>query len=192
MPLTDEELQELVEEADIALGTIQREYGRDNVVAARIRFPRGYLHTAQSVRRLLPDIGTEVQRRNVTYALMNIDVLRWLVIRTDISGTALSMIVKNAICILGTIVEWMTKEGTRGHASRRPYLVRTAKLVELGVIDEDLETELNWIWEIRCREHIHESDTLEHDEYSRDDYNRALRAFKSLREALIREHGSAV
>ena len=191
MPLTDEELQELAEEADIALGTIQRECGRDNVVAARIKFPRGYLHTAQSARQQLPDIGTEVQRRNVTYALMNIDVLRWLVVRTDVSGTALSMIVKNAICIRGTILEWMTKEATRGHASNRPYRQRTEKLVELGVIDEDLKEELDWVWDVRCREHIHESDTLEHDEYSREDYNRALRAYTALRKALVKKHGRA-
>ena len=192
MALSNEDLEELVETANVAIGTVQREYGRDNIVAARIRFPRGYLHTAESVRRKLPNIGTEVQRRNVTYALMNIDALRWLVTRTDISGTALSMIVKNAICILGTIVEWMTKEGTRGHASRRPYLQRTAKLAELGRIDATVEAELNWIWDIRCREHIHESETLEHDNYTREDYNRALRAFKALQSSLIAVHGTAV
>ena len=191
MPLSDKDIEELALTASSAMQELQNELGRKNIVAARVRFPRGYITTADANRATLPDIGTEVQRRNATYALMNIDVLRWMVVRTDISASALSMIVKNAICIRGAICEWMTKEGTRGHASNRPYKQRTEKLVELGIIDEALSQELDWVWDIRCREHIHEIDTLEHDTYSRDDYNRALRAYSGLRKALVKKHGRA-
>lgn len=112
------------------------------------------------------------------------DVLRWLAIRTDITGPALSMIVKEAICIYGTICDWITKEVTRGHGSRRRFTYRTAKLVELGIIDAKLQTEIDWVWEVRCNEHFHEVDGLEHERYTRNHHNRALRAFLALCEAI--------
>jgi len=49
---------------------------------------------------------------------MTLDVFRWLVIRTDRSGAALSMIVKQGIVVL----EWITRGATPG--PRRPETVR--------------------------------------------------------------------
>ena len=122
---------------------------------------------------------------------MTLDIFRWLVIRTDLSGPALSMIAKEGICVLGALCEWLTKEATRGQASGRPYTQRTAKLVELGHIDHNLKTELDWIWDIRCNEHLHEVDTLEHEMYSRNDMNRAFSAYALLRDKLVTIHGEA-
>jgi hypothetical protein len=122
---------------------------------------------------------------------MLLDVFRWLVIRTDLSGAALSLIVKEGICVLGAICEWLTKEATRGHAGNRPYLQRTAKLVELGHIDAGLKVELDWIWDIRCNEHLHEVTSLEHEMYSRGDYNRAFNAYVAFRNKLVALHGAA-
>jgi hypothetical protein len=122
---------------------------------------------------------------------MTLDVFRWLVVRTDLSGTALSMIVKGGVSLVGALCEWLTKEGTRGHASKRPYTARTQKLVDLGHIVAPLKVELDWVWDIRCNEHLHEVTELEHVMYARDDYNRALRAYTKLRDALIAVHGRA-
>lgn len=122
---------------------------------------------------------------------MLLDVFRWLVVRTDLSGAALSLIVKEGICVLGAICEWLTKEATRGHAGNRPYLQRTAKLVELGHIDGGLKMELDWIWDIRCNEHLHEVTSLEHEMYSRGDYNRAFNAYVAFRNKLVALHGAA-
>jgi len=113
------------------------------------------------------------------------DVLRWIAIRTDITGAALSMIVKEDICILGAICEWMTKKATRGYASSRSYKQRTKNLVDRGIIDQQLKDELDWVWEVRCQEHLHKVTDLEHEMYSRSHYNRALRAFNRLRDTLL-------
>jgi len=192
MPLTEDETENLVSTAGAALQELQNEFGRENIPTARVRFPRGYLDTAVKIRRTLPRIGREVQRRNAAYALINLDVLRWLVIRTDISGAALSMLVKSGICILGNLCDWMTKEANRGHASNRYYKTRTRNLVRREIISEDLKIDLDWTWDIRCDEHIHEIYTLEHDRYSRNDMNRAVQAFSDLRNILIEIRGSAV
>src|SRR5690606_10798067 len=168
----------------------QAEYGRKNVVEARVRFPRGFILSAGTYRCSLPDIGTEVQRRNASYALMTLDVFRWVCVRTDLSGAALSMVVKEAIAILGALCEWMTKEATRGAGSSRRYAVRTGRLVDAGIIDSALKEELDWIWGTRCNEHLYEVTSLEHEMYSRADYNRGLAAYKALRQALIAVHGA--
>lgn len=189
MPSEEEEyLVYQVSQADEALQTIQDQLGRKNDPAGRVRFPRGFIRTAGKLRATLPAFGTEVQRRNVTYTLMMTDVLRWLAVRTDLSGAALSMVVKEGISLLGAVCEWMTKEGTRGYASRRPYTQRTEKLVELGVISRTLKEELDWVWDVRCNAHVHEVTDLEHEKYSRADYNRALKAYTALRDA-FNDHG---
>lgn len=191
MPMLPHELEETVAQANEALGLIQANYGRENAPEARIRFPRGFIRTAAAIRRDLPHIGSEVQRRNACYASMTLDVLRWLVVRTDLSGAALSMVAKEGMCIIGALCEWMTKEATRGNGSRRSYTVRTERLVESGTITDELKIELDWVWEIRCNEHLHEVTSLEHAMYTRADYNRALEAYRQLRHALIAEHGAA-
>ncbi len=185
MPITQAQLRALVDQVDEANAVIQAEYGRENVVEARIRFPRGFIRSANAYRSSLPNMGTRVQRSNASYALMTLDVFRWLCVRTDISGTALSMIVKEAIAILGALCEWMTKEATKGNGSSRRYKVRTARLVDAGIIDTALKNELDWIWDSRCNEHLHEVTSLEYEMYSRGDYNRALAAYKAFRQALL-------
>ncbi|MDY6992938.1 MAG: hypothetical protein SVR94_10100 [Pseudomonadota bacterium] len=189
MTTEEEYINYLVDSADEALQEIQNYCGRSNLASARVRFPRGFIRTATEARRSLPNLGREVQRRNASYALMKNDVFRWLAIRTDLSGTALSMIIKEAISSLGGICEWLTKEAVRGHAGNRPYKQRTKKLVELEIIGEELQIELDWIWDIRCNEHMHEVNTLEHEMYTRTDYNRARKAYCEFRDLLVEIHG---
>lgn len=191
MALTPDELDALVKQAGNALQAIQNEYGIDNVPDARVRFPRGFIRTAESLRRGLPNLGTDLQRRNASYTLMTSDLLRWLVVRTDLAGPAVSLVVKEAICILGAICEWLTKEATRGHASSRPYKERTRKLVDLGIISADLKNELDWTWDIRCNEHLNSVTSLECHTYTREDYNRAFAGYTLLRDALTQIHGRA-
>jgi hypothetical protein len=191
MPLSQSQLEATVTKANEALALIQESYGRSNVAEARIRFPRGFILPASTYLQKLPNLGTYVQRRNACYASMTLDVFRWLCVRTDLSGAALSMIVKEAICIIGSICEWLTKEATRGVGSRRSFVKRTEILVESGTISPEVKQELDRVWDIRCNEHLHEVTSLEYEMYSRADYNRALAAYKALKSALIEEHGSA-
>lgn len=184
MPLSAQEVATLVAAANTALAELQGEFGRRNRPEARVSFPRGFIRTAAQLRGTLPDLGAEVQRRNASYALMTIDVLRWLIVRTDLAGTALSMIVKESICLFGALADWLTKAATYGRGSRRSFEHRTARLRDEGVIPQELKAELDWLWATRCNEHFHEVTALEYDNYARNDYNRALRAYDGLRRAL--------
>jgi hypothetical protein len=191
MPLTAAQVDELVTTASVAMQELQNELGSQNIPAARVRFPRGFIGTAATHRHTLPNLGSEVQRRNASYGLMTLDIFRWLLVRTDLSGPALSMIAKESIAVLGALCEWLTKAATHGHASSRPYAQRTAKLVELGRIEPALKVELDWVWGLRCNEHLHEVTELEVQMYSRDQYNRAFAAYSSLRNILVAIHGAA-
>lgn len=185
MMLRRRDVDRLIEKAGAALQALQDEFDRENVAEARVRFPRGFIHTAAALRSTLPDLGTDIQQKNASYSLLALDVLRWLVVRTDLSGAALSMIVKESIVIVGALCEWMSKEATRGHGSRKPYSQRTQALVDLGHISADLKTELDWVWKVRCNVHMHEVTSLEYDMYSREEYNRAARAYRGLRDSLL-------
>lgn len=189
MALRRRDVDRLIEEAGVALQALQDEFDRENVPEARVRFPRGFIRPATALRGTLPALGSGIQQRNASYSLMALDVLRWLVVRTDLSGAALSMIVKESIVIVGALCEWLTKEATRGRGSRRPYTDRTQRLVELGHISADLKTELDRVWNVRSNVHMHEVTALEYDMYSREDYNRTARAYRGLRDALVAVHG---
>lgn len=184
----NDELLDVATDAGIALQAIQDSLGRSKNVDGRVRFPRGFIRTAAEIRTGLPELGPRRLQQNMSYALMMTDVLRWIAVRTDLSGAALSMVVKEGICIFGALCESMTKEALRGRGSKKGFAIRVSKLVSLQIIDEDLKDELEWMWEIRCREHLYELDALEHDEYGRADYNRALKAYCGLRDALATEY----
>jgi hypothetical protein len=134
MPLTQQEVSALVDDAGAALQQLQDEFGSRNVPGARVRFPRGFIGTAVYHRTTLPKIGTEVQRRNASYALMNLDLFRWVATRTDLSATSLSILMKECICVLGVLCEWLTKAALHGRGSKSSYKQRTAKLVAAGEI----------------------------------------------------------
>lgn len=84
----------------------------------------------------------------------------------------------------------MIRPHTRGLGRRNgSFATRAERLVELGVITDDVRSELQWLWSIRVREHFVDYDQPEWDVYTRDDYNRAYRAFISLRDGLSNHFG---
>ena len=180
----DRELETLANTASDALQQIQYLLDRKKNNAGKVRFPRGYLRTAAQQRALLPSVGSELKRKNASYSLMLADTLRWLAIRTDLSGPPLSILVKEAICIYGAIIDWLLKEVTFGKGSRKSFTRRTQTLVDEGIIDENMRGELDWVWDIRCNEHFHEVTESEIDMYGRTDHDRARRAFTNLCEAI--------
>jgi hypothetical protein len=182
-----QELEVVAERAGGDLQQIQDYLKRTTDPSGKVRFPRGYLLTAQEIRNTLPHIKNTILLKNMSYALMTADVYRWLVIRTDIAGIAKEMIIKEGICILGFVCESLTKHfltTNRLISNKKGYKDRTAKLVQLGIIDTDLKNELDWIWDKRGNEHLFLVEYIENDHYKVEDYNRARKSFHSLRDAL--------
>ena len=116
---------------------------------------------------------------------MTHDVLRWLAFYTDLSGQAREMIIKEAVCLLGTVCESITiYPGEYGLGRNSGQKKRLVRLVELGVIDKKLQRDLDWLWDKRNQEHIYDLDFREYDHWQNRDWYRSVKAFSGLRTGL--------
>ncbi len=99
----EKELQRAVDEAGELLQEIQNYCGREKKDRARVRFPRGYLYPVAHHKSRLGFVIDEHTRTNLCYALMMLDVLRWLIIRTDLYRVPQEMVIKEAIVLHFTL-----------------------------------------------------------------------------------------
>ena len=181
----DQELQEAVARVNFDLQAIQNYLGQDNHTHAKIRLPRGFIRTAVHFRERLNFLNDKTLVRNISYALILSDVYRWLLNRTDVAGTAKEMIIKEGICLVGSLCESITKDVLTGIVGKKKgYKDRTQYLVDSGIIGAALQTELDWVWNTRNNEHLFLVEIREHEHYRLSDYNRAVRALRALREDL--------
>ena len=103
----DQELAQAVAQASHLVQQIQDYCGRARREDSKINFPRGLIGTADSYRALCPDYLTAAQKSSVAYGYMYLDVIWWVLARTDLSSIAKEMMIKSAIVTLGTILEAM-------------------------------------------------------------------------------------
>lgn len=181
----DAELKEIVARVSSDLQAIQNYLGQDNHADAKITFPKGFIRTAAHFRSRFVFLGDETLKRNVAYTLILSDVYRWLLNRTDISRTAKEMIIKEGICLVGSICESVTKDVLNGAVGKkRGYKDRTQYLLDNDIIDAELKEELDWVWDSRNNEHLFLVEIREHEHYKLADYNRAIKTLRNLRDKL--------
>lgn len=118
---------------------------------------------------------------------MTHDVLRWVAFRTDIAGQAREMLIKEAVCLLGSICESISifpdEYGLgRGSGFRR----RLRRLQQHGVIDADGVELLEWLWEKRNQEHLVDVEFREWSHYTDQDWFKSVRAYNLLGSGLRR------
>jgi hypothetical protein len=155
-----------------------------DVPEAKVQFPRGFIRTAGYQRGRFKFLDDHNLKSNIAYTLILSDTVLWLAVRTDVGGIAREMLNKLFIFLVGTIMESVTKEYLRGVCGRN-YGARARFLKEQGVLDEQLETDICWVWETRNRMHLFQLDSREyHNEYNEENHLRAIRAFRGLLKAL--------
>ncbi|TKB90424.1 MAG: hypothetical protein E8D40_11770 [Nitrospira sp.] len=187
----DDQLRAVVEAANDNLQAIQLYLNQKNHPDGKIRFPRGFLRTATQYRSRLGFIKSDTLKTNLSYTLILSDVLRWLLNRTDLAGTAKEMVIKNAIILRASICESMAIHGTKGTIGKKhSFCERTNRMAAKGIVTSDLCDELHWLWEKRTGIHIYELDHQEYEKYEIADYNRAVSVTKDLRDALEEYHRS--
>lgn len=124
---------------------------------------------------------------NVSYALMTHDVLRWISTRTDLSGQALQMVTKEAVCLLGTVCESISiYSDHHGLGRRSGFRGRIQRLVEMNVIDDQAQLRLDWLWTKRNQEHLVDVLFREWDHYTDRDWTESVGAYHALRDGLRR------
>jgi hypothetical protein len=181
----DDELREAVDEASALIQKIQDYVGRDFTIPAKVRFPRGYLRTAEESRRRVSFLTDATLRSNIAYTIQLADVQHWLLNRTDLSGIAREMVIKLQMFLLGTIIESVTKNYLRGRCGGN-FARRTQYLVDNDLIDSALKSDIDWLWDIRNNMHLFQLNGLEWSstDYTLSNHNRAVRAFRKLIVAL--------
>jgi hypothetical protein len=177
----DDELREAVDEASVLIQQIQDYVGRDFSKPAKLRFPRGYLRTAEESRRRVNFLTDPTIRSNIAYTIQLADVQHWILNRTDLSGIAKEMVIKLQMFLLGTIIESVTKNYLRGRCGGN-FAKRTQYLLDDKLIDTALKTDIDWLWNIRNNMHLFQLDDIEwsSNDYTLANHNRAVRTFRRL------------
>lgn len=178
---SDLELQTAVDEASALIQEIQDYVGRDFSKSAKLRFPRGYLRTAEEARSRVKFIANRTLRSNIAYTMQLADVQHWILVRTDLSGMAKEMVIKLQMFLLGSIVESITKTYLHGRCGGN-FCRRTKYLLDNGAIDAALQADMDWLWGVRNNMHLFQLDYIEWSstEYTIANQNRAVRAFRKL------------
>jgi hypothetical protein len=182
---SDEDLETALAEAGYLLQMVQNHLGLDRTREARVRFPRGFLRTAHTGRQRLGFVKKPALRTNLAYSLLLSDVYLWILLRTDLAGTARDMLVKANLALAGSIAEALLADHYHGVLGKRQrFTSRTAKLLADGAITQQAKDDLDWLWDVRCRQHLFEIDDSEFDAYSLHDNERGVTAVNGLIDAL--------
>jgi hypothetical protein len=181
---TDADLADAVQKAGLLLQDIQSYVKRDFTKKARIRFPRGYIRTASVARSRLAFMSSSHLKDNIAYTMMLADVQHWLIARTDLSGTAMEMVIKLQLFLYASIVESITQDHL--HGKRGGYCKRLQIMEDNHVISSDLRLDLEWLWELRNRMHLFLLDDTEwsSSEYTTINLKRGVNTFDNLLTAL--------
>jgi hypothetical protein len=157
---TDQELARAVAQASFLIQGIHDYCGRTLREDARVNFPRGLIGTAASYRDRCPGYLTADQMSSCAYGFMFLDVLWWLLSRTDIAIVGKQMGIKSAIITLGTILEAQLyiPGGQRNYVlhpkSGFGVKARLEEAAKPGWISQEQCTILKGHWERRNNVHI--------------------------------------
>lgn len=183
------ELAKAAEQAGMLLQQIQNYLEANDLnwsecSEAKVRFPRGFIRQAGLQRKRLEFLENRALKDNLAYTLILSDVVLWLKIRTDLWGTPKEMLTKLYVFLIGTLVESITKEYLEGICGKN-FKKRNEFLVEKGVIDEQLQVDLDWLWDTRNRMHLFQLDAREYEnDYDEKCHRRCVKTFRSLLAAL--------
>jgi hypothetical protein len=164
----EKELMDAVSLASANLQMIQ-DYLIENpklISKSQIRFPRGFIRPATLLRDRLPFIEDTNLKSNLSYNMMLTDINHWIIAYTDLSGTALEMVIKWQIAIVTSVCEAIIKDVTKTKIGKsNKFGERCTKMVKINIITESLKDELLWLWNVRGNIHIGEIDGSEYQKY---------------------------
>lgn len=186
--VTDDESMEMAANiASRAIQEIQDYLGEpsNNKKAGKVRFPRGYIRTASYYRSKINCISNATLKKNLSYNLMYGDIMRWISNRTDLSGTAKDMLIKQGVVLYGSIVESILIHICEGVIGKKhKFKERTKRMESHGIIDKDLRDDLNWLWDKRNNQHVFLLTFSEYEHYTVKDWNKAVKILASLVEQI--------
>lgn len=151
---------------------------------ARVRFPRGFIRPALVQRKRLPFLRNHALKSNLAYTLILSDVVLWIKLRTDISGTAQEMLTKLYVFLVGTLCESITKEYLKDMCGKG-FKPRNEFMFTEKIIDGELKNDLDWLWDTRNRMHLFQLEDREYENnYNDSCHVRCVTTYRKLLKAL--------
>lgn len=185
----DNELEIAVKHAGELLQDIQdycakNDYKSSEFPKAKVRFPRGYIRTADFQRSRLHFISEKDLRSNLAYTLILSDTITWLLFRTDIMSTAAEMLRKLYLFLAGTLAESITQNYLKEKCNKS-YKKRTEFLLSKNIISSELKNDLDWLWDSRNKMHLFLLAKKEYEnDYNVESHRRCVGAVRGLLKAL--------
>jgi hypothetical protein len=178
MPIAnDHELARAVAQASIHIQEIQDYCGRSLSDRSKVNFPRGLIGTADSYRAKCPRYLSADQISSCAYGFMYLDVLWWVLSRTDLASVGKQMCVKSAIITLGMLLEvilWIPDLPRNEVLSKKcgaGVIPRLKETVARGWIDDVQRACLEQLWNHRNNVHLKILGDSERNLYQVEDIN---------------------
>jgi hypothetical protein len=152
-PALVEQASELLQLIEDELRSARRQH---EAIEPKVRFPRGFINTAQEFRNTYPCRSSRIGNQ-VAYSMQFLDVLRWLLNRTDLRITAKQMVIKYGIVCFVSVIEGLTFDRLRssGIAPSKKLRANLRKLRDAGIIQDATYGLLDQLREKREKLHLH-------------------------------------
>jgi hypothetical protein len=173
---------------------LENQIKKNKLEKVEIDFPKGVIRTADFFRSRLTFISDEVLKTNIAYHLMLSDVYRWILNRFKLDLIAKEMLIKEGISLFGNILEAVllhTAKLLKPDEEKIGFFRACTILIKKGIISKEMKKELEWVWSMRCKEHLASLPEREYDKYKLEDYNRTVLIWRSLEKNLrdAKQHG---
>jgi hypothetical protein len=167
----------LLQEVNDTLGPNESELEKE----LKLRFPRGYIRTANDFRKRLICVKNSTLKSNIAYQLMLSDLFSWLINRTDLFGTVKEMLIKYEVANMASIAETLTVIFTSKNKSLKD---RLQMLLKNDKITGDTAKEVWWLWKFRQGIHLFEIAEQEYNKYEEQHFDRAAITVRRLLDEL--------
>lgn len=183
---SEQELRAAVTTASNLVQDIHNYCGRVLRDEAKINFPRGMIGTANSYRARCPGYLDANTISSCAYGFMHLDVMWWLVSRTDLNSVGRQTVLKSAIVAIGTILEatlripelpknrWLSAKSNAGVNPRVDVAIKQ------GWISAEEGAALKELWANRNNVHLKLLPNSELDLYKVEHINAPLAALLKL------------
>lgn len=176
-----EDLAYAVDIVDGALQSINDYFKQNPRSNARIRFPRGQLGTVSQHLEKFDWIESDVLATNLANQFVFLDLLVWVSNRTDLMGTARTMLYKNVVVVCGAVAEALLDSAAKEVGIEvDTYRQRLRELKRKRVIYSAMHDDLSWLWILRGKIHLHIHDDVEQDIFKIAEARRAAKVVSDL------------
>jgi len=208
----EQEIENIVELIGEQLKNLESKLKKVGDRRTQIKIPEGLIGTANTHRRFIPFIIDDDLQSNIAYHLMLDRILYWFLKRFGVYLTIEQMLIKIAIVNIGNIIESVILHLAKrlrpeqvqiGFYRRLTNMVKRkiwnqkseekqvgfhkgkTILIKEKIIKRSIKKDLEWVWGIRCKQHLESLKKKEYEIYERKDYIKAQNIWNEFSDQLL-------